>query len=100
LAAGQFNNVYVIDSRNLSTGSGHIVYDAAAMAQQGKDPTEICRTLETTIPKVEASFVIDRLDYLHKGGRCSGLEAVGVVLTSSVGSIIGDDSGVGDASDS
>jgi fatty acid-binding protein DegV len=65
LAAGQFNNVYVIDSRNLSTGSGHIVYDAAVMAQQGKDPTEICRTLETTIPKVEASFVIDRLDYLH-----------------------------------
>ncbi|NLM89383.1 MAG: DegV family protein [Syntrophomonadaceae bacterium] len=80
LAAGQFNNVYVIDSRNLSTGSGHIVYDAAVMAQQGKDPTEICRTLDMTIPKVEASFVIDRLDYLHKGGRCSGLEAVGAKI--------------------
>lgn len=77
LAASEFDNVYVVDSRNLSTGSGHIVYDAAVMAQQGKDPAEICRTLEMTASKVEASFVIDRLDYLHKGGRCSGLEATG-----------------------
>jgi len=77
LAAEQFNNVYVIDSRNLSTGSGHIVYDAAVMAQQGMDPAEICQTLLMTTSKVEASFVIDRLDYLHKGGRCSGLEATG-----------------------
>ena len=80
LAASHFNNVYVIDSRNPSTGSGHIVYDAALMAKEGKAPAEICQTLEMTIPKVEASFVIDRLDYLHKGGRCSGLEAVGAKI--------------------
>lgn len=79
-AAGNFQNVYVVDSRNLSTGSGHIVYDAALMAKQGLEPAEICRTLENTVPKVEASFVIDRLDYLQKGGRCSALTALSAKL--------------------
>jgi DegV family protein with EDD domain len=79
-AAQNFANVYVIDSRNLSSGSGHIVYDAASMAKDGVEPKEICRRLEETITRVDASFVIDRLDYLHKGGRCSGLEAIGAKL--------------------
>ena len=79
-AAQSFENVYVVDSRNLSSGSGHIVYDAASMAKDGLEPKEICRRLEETIPRVDASFVIDRLDYLHKGGRCSGLEAIGAKL--------------------
>lgn len=77
LAAQDFKNVYVVDSRNLSTGSGHIVYEAATMAQRGLGPEEICKNLEELIPRIDASFVIDRLDYLHKGGRCSGLEAIG-----------------------
>lgn len=80
LAAKRFQNVYVVDSRNLSSGSGHIVYDAAWMAKNGVESEEICRRLEDSIPKVDASFVIDRLDYLHKGGRCSGLEAIGAKL--------------------
>jgi len=80
IAAEEFNNVYVIDSRNLSTGSGHLVYDAALMAKEGVHAEEICRQLEQTVEKVEASFVIDKLDYLHKGGRCSGLEAFGAKL--------------------
>jgi len=77
LAAQDLKNVYVIDSRNLSTGSGHIVYEAASMAKAGLDPEEICQNLEQLVHKIDASFVIDRLDYLHKGGRCSGLEAIG-----------------------
>ncbi len=77
IAAENFKNVYVIDSRNLSSGQGHIVYDAALMARSSADPEEICRQLELLIPKVDASFVIDRLDYLHKGGRCSDLAAIG-----------------------
>ncbi|HHV75747.1 MAG TPA: DegV family protein [Syntrophothermus lipocalidus] len=77
IAAQDFDNVYVIDSRNLSTGSGHIVYEAALMAQEGLEPSEICRRLEELIPRVDTSFVIDRVDYLYKGGRCSGLEAIG-----------------------
>ncbi|MGA8943798.1 MAG: DegV family protein [Thermoactinomyces sp.] len=80
LAAQNFSNVYVVDSRNLSTGSGHIVHDAALMAREGLPAEEIIRRLEESIPKVDASFVIDRLDYLHRGGRCSGLEAIGAAL--------------------
>lgn len=80
LAAEQFDNVYVIDSRNLSTGSGHLVYEAAELARDGVPVDEICRRLEASASRVEASFVIDKLDYLHKGGRCSGLEALGAKL--------------------
>ncbi|GFR37869.1 hypothetical protein PRECH8_11650 [Insulibacter thermoxylanivorax] len=80
MAAAEFDNVYVVDSRNLSTGSGHLVMDAALMAKEGYSAEEICRKLEETAAKVEASFVIDKLDYLHKGGRCSGLEAFGAKL--------------------
>ncbi len=80
LAAKKFNNVYVIDSRNLSSGQGHVVCDAAELAQEITDPEEICRRLEETIPRIDASFVIDKLDYLYKGGRCSGLEALGAKI--------------------
>lgn len=74
-AAKNLDNVFVVDSRNLSTGSGHIVLDAAILAEQGLPAADIVRILEGTIPRVEASFVIDRLDYLRKGGRCSALAA-------------------------
>lgn len=80
LAAQKFDNVYVIDSKNLSTGSGHIVYDAALMAQDGLEPEDICRVLQGLVPRVDASFVINCLDYLYKGGRCSGLDAIGAKL--------------------
>jgi DegV family protein with EDD domain len=80
LVAKNFENVYVIDSQNLSTGSGHLVYEAALMAREGKSAEEICNQLEELAPKVDASFVIECLDYLHKGGRCSGLEAFGAKL--------------------
>ena len=49
------------------------VCDAAAMAAQGVEPEEIKRRLEAVVPKVNASFVIDQLDYLAKGGRCSAV---------------------------
>jgi DegV family protein with EDD domain len=77
LAAQDFPNVYVVDSFNLSTGSGHIVLDAAKMAENGVTIEEILSTLNNTAPKVEASFVIDTLKYLHMGGRCSSLAALG-----------------------
>ncbi len=80
IAAAELENVYVVDSRNLSTGSGHIVMDAALMAKEGVEPAEIVRRLEETIPKVDASFVINTLDYLYRGGRCSGLEVFGANL--------------------
>ncbi len=80
LAAKSFENVYVVDSRNLSSGSGHVVYAAAEMAKRGLPAEEIVTKLNEMIPRVDASFVIDKLDYLYKGGRCTGLEAFGAKL--------------------
>ncbi len=82
IAAGNFKNVYIINSQNLTSGSGHLVYEAACMAQSGAGAEEICRSITELIPRVNASFVIDRMDYLYKGGRCSGLEMVGAKILS------------------
>lgn len=80
LAATELENVYVVDSRNLSTGSGHLVIDAAIMAAQGMAPADIVTALNRLAEKVEASFVIDTLKYLHRGGRCSAVTALGANL--------------------
>jgi DegV family protein with EDD domain len=77
LAAEEFGNVYIVDSQNLSSGHGHLVLDAAIMAQQGCQPQEIIDRCNALAGKVEASFVIDTLLYLYKGGRCSGVAALG-----------------------
>ena len=77
LAASEFENVYVVDSRNLSTGNGLLVIAAAEMAQSGMEAAEIVEKLNALAPCVDASFVIDKLDYLHKGGRCSALAMLG-----------------------
>ena len=82
LAASEFENIYVVDSRNLSTGNGLLVIAAAEMAQSGMEATEIVEKLNAMALCVDASFVIDKLDYLHKGGRCSALAMLGAnVLT-------------------
>jgi len=77
IAAEGFENVFVVDSFNLSTGSGHIVLNAAIMAESGMEPEDIVRSLIELIPKVEASFVIGDLKLLHLGGKCSGLQVFG-----------------------
>jgi len=80
IASEDIDNIYVVDSMNLSTGSGHIVLDAAIMAEQGMAPELIVEELARLAPLVEASFVIGTLKYLYKGGRCSGLAALGANL--------------------
>ena len=80
IAAEDFQNVYVIDSRNLSTGIGHLVLDAAEMAAEGKDPKEIVDILNERKKKLDVSFVIDTLKYLALGGRCSSVVALGANL--------------------
>ena len=81
-AAAEFANVYAVDSANLSTGQGLVVLCAARMAQQGLPAEEIVRRLNAITPKVEASFLLDRLDYMRKGGRCSAVAALGANLLS------------------
>lgn len=70
------DSIHVIDSKNLSTGIGLLVVEAAAMAKEGKTAEEIVLRMEELIPRVRASFVVDTLVYLHRGGRCSGLAAM------------------------
>jgi DegV family protein with EDD domain len=76
-AATVFKNVYVIDSKNLSSGQGHVVLEAAKLAASGDDIAAISDKLSDVIEKVETSFLIDRLDYIFKGGRCSLATALG-----------------------
>ena len=80
LASQKFSNVHIIDSKNLSTGSGHLVYDAALLAKDGHAAQEIVQRIEALVPKLDTSFVLDRLDYLKKGGRCSNLEMLAATI--------------------
>ena len=80
VAAEDFDRVFVIDSRNLSTGAGLLVLSAAEMAEAGKTAEEIVKACEELRTRVDASFVIDSLEFLHKGGRCSALAALGANL--------------------
>lgn len=81
VAASELPNVYVVDSRNLSSGHGHIVCEAVNMAEAGKlSPQEIVDRLNELTTRVEASFLLDRLDYMVKGGRCSMVVALGANL--------------------
>ena len=68
--------VTVIDSKNLSTGIGLLVVEAAIMAEQGHSAAEITAAIQEIIPKVRASFVVDTLVYLWRGGRCNAVAAL------------------------
>lgn len=81
IAAEEFPNVKVVDSRNLSTGEGLVAVSAAKLAAKGADAGEIAETLRRDIiPKVDASFFVANVEYLHKGGRCSSIAALGANL--------------------
>lgn len=80
IAAQEFDNVYVIDSQNLSTGIGILILTACDMIKQGLSAKDIAEKLRQLIPCSEVSFVIDSLEYLYKGGRCSALSMMGANL--------------------
>ena len=80
LAAEDFPNVRVIDSQNLSTGQGHVVLEACRLAKTCSDLDEIAEKLNEFATRVEASFLLDQLAYMVKGGRCSSVAALGANL--------------------
>ncbi len=80
LASAEWENVHIIDSKNLSSGIGLIVVAAAEMAQNGATAEEIVSKSEKLVKCSDASFVIDNLEYLHKGGRCSAVAMLGANL--------------------
>lgn len=78
IAADQFEEgkIAVVDGQNLSTGTGLLIIKAAKLRDQGKSLKEIKEQIEKDVPLVSAKFCIDRLDYLNKGGRCSGMTMI------------------------
>lgn len=80
IAAEEVGNVYPVDSENLSTGIGLLILDACEMAEKGMSGQEILDAINARRSKVEASFVVDSVDFLHKGGRCSAVAALGANL--------------------
>ena len=79
-AAKELENVWIVDSRNLSTGIAHLVLDACEMASEGTAAAEIFKELELRKEKLDVSFVVDTLEYLRKGGRCTAVAAIGANL--------------------
>ncbi len=80
IAAENFDNVYVVDSQNLSTGTGLSVLYACDLREQGLSAAEIAEKVKQVVGRVRASFVVDSIDYLYKGGRCSAVAALGANL--------------------
>lgn len=78
--AAQMQNVYVIDSQSLSTGIALLAICARKLADDGLSAVEIYEKVSARVASVQASFVIERLDYLYKGGRCSALALLGANL--------------------
>lgn len=70
------DRVFCIDSKNLSSGIGLMVLEAADMAREGKSASEIVEYITQIRPQIRSSFVVDTLTYLHRGGRCSGVAAM------------------------
>ncbi len=79
-AAAELGSAYAVDSLNLSTGSGLLVLAACEMASEGVEAEEIVARLNELRTKTDASFVLQTLEYLKKGGRCSSLAALGAAV--------------------
>lgn len=79
-AASKLKNVYIIDSKSLSTGIALLGIYARELADADEKPETIVTKVQERVPYVQASFVVERLDYLYKGGRCNALSLFGANL--------------------
>ena len=77
LAAKELNNVFVVDSRQLSSGTGLLVLDACDMVAAGLSAKEIADRANSRTNATRSSFIVDTLEFLYKGGRCSALALLG-----------------------
>lgn len=80
IAASEVGNVYVVDTESLSSGSALVVYKACELRESGMSASDIADASREYVKCVDASFVVDSLDYLHKGGRCSSVAMLGANL--------------------
>ena len=79
-AAKNVGGVYIVDSLTLSTGIGLLAIYARKLAEKGIEPTEIARIVQERTGALQVSFVVERMDYLYKGGRCNGFQLLGANL--------------------
>lgn len=79
-AAKDLEQVFVVDTKTLSSGIGALLLKACALRDKGKTPEQIVQTLNTLKQNVHASFIIEKLEFLHKGGRCSSVQLLGANL--------------------
>lgn len=82
LAASGLKNVFVVDTRSLSTGIALLAIYGRELAEEGKTAEEVYNLCHERTKDVQASFVVKKLDYLHKGGRCSSVALLGANLLS------------------
>ncbi len=80
IAANNLKNCYAVDSKSLSTGIALLAIYARKLADKGLTPKEIYEAVNKRVPHLQVSFVVERLDYLYKGGRCSSLALLGANL--------------------
>ncbi|MCI5499279.1 MAG: DegV family protein [Clostridiales bacterium] len=80
IAAQDLPGVYPVDTLKLTTGVGQMLFAACRMRDEGKDAATIAQAMVEMIPRVNVSFVIDTLEYMQKGGRCTGVAAFGANL--------------------
>ena len=73
LSTEDYPNVHIIDSKNLSSGTALLVLKMCKMRREGLSATEIVSKIEEMVPYVRSQFAINTFEYLHKGGRCSGV---------------------------
>lgn len=92
VAACNFENIYCIDSKSLCTAMGLLVLKACDFRNDGLSAKEITQKIKMLVPKVNATFVINNLEYLHKGGRCSGVAKFGANVLGIKPSIAVDNS--------
>ena len=97
LAKENFKNVYVVDTKSLSTGIALLAIYGRELAESGKSAEEIYNLCESRTKDVQASFVVKKLDYLHKGGRCSSVALLGANLLQIRPEIVVSDGKMGSA---
>ncbi|MBR3148570.1 MAG: DegV family protein [Eubacterium sp.] len=96
VAASDFDDVYVVDSKSLCTAMGLLVLKACDFRDKGMDAKKIADKVTKLVPKLSATFVLNSLEYLHKGGRCSGVARFGANVLGIKPSIAVDENGAMD----
>lgn len=89
-AAADFDDVYTVDSKSLCTAMGLLVLKACDFRDKGYSAKKIADKIEKLIDKLSTTFIINNLEYLHKGGRCSSVAKFGANVLGIKPSIIVD----------